>query len=103
MVVVGSLVLPVAPGVEPDTEGESGSSLQQKPHDLVHDLLLGVHEQGTGHILLEGRQVLRHETLSLVVLEPPLTCAEEAWRRRRRRRREKERCREKERWRERKK
>lgn len=72
MVVVSSLVLPVAPRVEAHPEGDARPGLQQEPHHLVHDLLLGVLEQGASHVLLEGRQVLRHEAIGLVVLQPPL-------------------------------
>jgi hypothetical protein len=72
VVVVSSLVLPVSPRVEADAEGEPRAGLQQEAHHLVHALLLGIPEERAGDALLEGRQVLRHETIGLVVLQPPL-------------------------------
>jgi len=72
---MGLLVLPVTPGVQADGKAQTGPRLLQEAHNLVHHLLLGVLEERGGHVLLEGRQVLRHKTLRLVVLVPPLKTA----------------------------
>lgn len=69
---MGTIVFPVAPRVEPDAESETGSGLKKETHDLVHDLLLRVLEQRPRHALLKRRQMLCYETISLVVLVPPL-------------------------------
>jgi len=77
VVIVGSLVLPVAPRVDADAEGQAGASLQQEAHHLVHALLLSVLKERASDVLFEGRQVLSHETVGLVVLVPPLKAERE--------------------------
>ena len=64
--------LGLAPVEHEDAGKESWSSLNSHLGDLLHDLHVGILEHWSHDLLFEGRKVLGHLAIDLIVLFPQL-------------------------------